>query len=450
MESKQEEVGIMFQCLKCNAQAPKWSGQCGNCFEWNTLEEIVKKKNSSWVAPVSKPMLAKDVDISELPRIQTYSAELNRALGGGLVPGSVVLIGGDPGVGKSTLLLQTISGLSKNNKILYTSGEESLSQIVRRAHRINVSAEQLMLLAETSCQKIFAHVASEKAQVVVLDSIQTLYDEQVSSAPGSVGQVRACAMAAVQYAKQHQVTIFLIGHVTKDGAIAGPRVLEHMVDTVLYLEGERDGRYRIMRAVKNRFGAVNEIGMFGMTAQGLKDLSSPSAIFISQTTLETPGRVVMAAWEGSRPLLLEIQALLDQSAQGQPRRLTVGLESPRVAMILAVISRHLGISTHSFDVFINVVGGIKITETAADLAVLLGLISSLKNIALPQKIMVIGEIGLGGEVRPVPKGHERIKEAIKHGFATIIAPKANAGKFSDSVRVIYVEHVRDAVNTLFQ
>lgn len=438
-----------YQCQTCNAKASKWSGQCSKCLEWNTLEEINQKKHSSWVAPVSKPMLAKEVDISELPRIQTYSKELNRALGGGLVPGSVILIGGDPGVGKSTLLLQTISELSKEQKILYTSGEESLSQIVRRAHRINVPTEQLLLLAETSCQKIFEHVSQEKSKIVVLDSVQTLFDEQISSAPGSVGQVRACAMAAVQYAKQNHVTIFLIGHVTKDGAIAGPRVLEHMVDTVLYIEGERDGRYRIMRAVKNRFGAVNEIGMFGMTATGLKDLSSPSAIFISQSNVDTPGRVVMAAWEGSRPLLLEIQALLDFSSQGQPRRLTVGLESPRVAMILAVMSRHLGIATHNHDVFINVVGGIKITETAGDLAVLLGLISSLKAKALPNKIMVIGEVGLGGEVRPVPKGQERIKEAIKHGFSTIVAPKANSGKFPHA-NVIFVEHVREAVAVFFQ
>ena len=438
-----------FVCQECSYSTQQWKGQCAQCNSWNTLVELATKKHSSWVAEVAKPMLAKDVDIKMLPRIQTYSKEFNRALGGGLVPGSVILIGGDPGVGKSTLLLQTVSHLSLSAKVLYTSGEEALSQIVRRANRIKVSTDNLMLLAETSCQKILQHTTEQKAKYLVLDSIQTLYDEQLSQSPGSISQVRASAMAAVQYAKQNHVTIFLIGHVTKDGALAGPRVLEHMVDTVLYIEGERDGRYRIMRAVKNRFGAVNEIGMFGMAATGLKDLSSPSAIFLSQSNLDTPGRAVMSSWEGSRPILIEIQALLDQSAQGQPRRLTVGLESPRVAMILAIMSRHLGLASHSFDVFINVVGGIKITETAADLAVMLSLISSLKGKALPTKLMIIGENGLGGEVRPVPQGQERIKEAIKHGFTMIVAPKANAGSEQSDIKYIYVEHVRDAVNALF-
>ena len=437
-----------YSCSECNYTTKQWKGQCAQCFAWNTLSEMQSAKHSSWVGVVAKPTLAKDVDIKALPRIMTYSREFNRALGGGLVPGSVILIGGDPGVGKSTLLLQTICHLSQSEQVLYTSGEEALSQIVRRANRIQVNSDQLVLLAETSCQKILEHTTKQKAKYLVLDSIQTLYDEQLSQAPGSVSQVRASAMAAVQYAKQNHVTIFLIGHVTKDGALAGPRVLEHMVDTVLYLEGESDGRYRILRAVKNRFGAVNEIGMFGMTANGLKDLSSPSAIFLSQSNLDTPGRAVIATWEGSRPILIEIQALLDQSAQGQPRRLTVGLDSPRVAMILAIISRHLGLAMHSYDVFINVVGGIKLTETAADLAVLLSLISSLKGKALPQKMMVIGEIGLGGEVRPVPQGQERIKEAIKHGFTTIVAPKANASSPSDNIKYIYVEHVKEAVAAL--
>lgn len=437
-----------FVCSECATTAQQWKGQCAQCLSWNTLEEIKTTKHSSWVASVSKPTLAKDVDVKTLPRVLTYSPEFNRALGGGLVPGSVILIGGDPGVGKSTLLLQTICHLSKIDKVLYTSGEEALSQIVRRANRINVATDNLVLLAETSCQKILQHTTEQKAKFLVLDSIQTLYDESLSQTPGSVSQVRSCAMAAVQYAKQNHVTIFLIGHVTKDGALAGPRVLEHMVDTVLYIEGERDGRYRIMRAVKNRFGAVNEIGMFGMTANGLKDLSSPSAIFLSQTKLDTPGRAVTAAWEGSRPLLIEIQALLDQSAQGQPRRLTVGLDSPRVAMILAIASRHLGISTHSHDVFINVVGGMKIVETSADLAVLLAVISSLKGKPLPQKLMVIGEIGLGGEIRPVPQGQERIKEAIKHGFSIIMAPKSNACSASEGVKFIFIEHVREAIAAL--
>ena len=439
-----------YICKDCSHTSQQWKGQCVNCGAWNTLSEAVNlTKHKSWVASENLPLKADEVDIAELPRVPTNSLEFDRSLGGGLVPGSVVLIGGDPGVGKSTLLLQVLSFLSQNQKVLYISGEESLSQIVRRANRIKVPTKDLLLLAETSVQKIFQNVSKQGAKFIVLDSIQTLYDEQISSTPGSVGQVRACAMSAVQFAKQNNVTIFLIGHVTKDGSLAGPRVLEHMVDTVLYIEGERDGRYRIMRAVKNRFGAVNEIGMFGMTAAGLKDLTSPSAIFLTNSSQEVPGRVVMSAWEGSRPILIEIQALLDQSSQGQPRRLTVGLETPRVAMILAVMSRHLDISTHCHDVFINVVGGIKLSETAADLAVMISLISSLKNKALPNNLMVIGEIGLGGEIRPVPNGQERIKEAIKHGFDFIIAPKANQASNSNKARFVYVDHVRQLYSELF-
>lgn len=458
MTIKKKQAGG-FICRECQAIAKQWAGKCFNCGAWNTLEVMrsssvtAQPATTGWVGDDShaKPVWVKDVDITTLPRIATASPELDRVLGGGMVPGSVILMGGDPGVGKSTLLLQVLAELGQQHAVLYVSGEESLSQIARRAQRAKLNTDRLKLLTETACGAIFHHVHAEKAQIVVMDSIQTLYDEEVAASPGSVSQVRACALQAVRFAKQHQVTIFIVGHVTKEGHIAGPRVLEHMVDTVLYFEGERDGRYRIVRAVKNRFGAVNEIGIFAMTPSGIKDLKSPSAIFLSQSLSEISGRSVMTAWEGSRPILLEIQALIDDCQGSQPRRLAVGLESQRIAMILAVMNRHTGLMTHGCDVFINVVGGMKIIETAADLAVMMALVSSLKNQPLPADLMIIGEIGLAGEIRPIPNGMERVKEAIKHGFKKILLPAANAPKKETYPEVTWhaVDHVKQAVAIFF-
>ncbi len=460
MTTKKKQVGG-FVCRECQAIAKQWAGKCFNCGAWNTMEVMRTSAIQSrphgthggWTgdAGQSQPVWVKDVDITTLPRIATASPELDRVLGGGMVPGSVILIGGDPGVGKSTLLLQVLAELSQQHPVLYVSGEESLSQIARRAKRAKLDTDRLKLLAETACGPIFHHVHAEKAKIVVMDSIQTIYDEEVAASPGSVSQVRACALQAVRYAKQQQVSIFIVGHVTKEGHIAGPRVLEHMVDTVLYFEGERDGRYRIIRAVKNRFGAVNEIGIFAMTPTGIKDLKSPSAIFLSQSLSAISGRSVMTAWEGSRPILLEIQALIDDCQGSQPRRLAVGLESQRIAMILAVMNRHTGLLTHGCDVFINVVGGMKILETAADLAVMMALVSSLKNKPLPSDLIIIGEIGLAGEIRPIPNGMERVKEAIKHGFKKILLPSANTPKTkpNDAITWFAVDHVKQAVSMFF-
>lgn len=373
---------------------------------------------------------ARAVSLSEVPaervqRLNTHDVELNRVLGGGLVTGSLVLIGGDPGIGKSTLLLQTLTAMAQDRPVLYVSGEESLSQIAMRAKRAELAAGDLKLLTQTSMDHILAAMDASKPEVVVMDSIQTLYSPDVSSAPGSVSQLRECALQLVQYAKQTQTSIFIVGHVTKDGHIAGPRVLEHMVDVVLYFEGQQDQRYRMIRAMKNRFGPVNELGIFAMTEKGLKAVSNPSLMFLSRH--EAPGGVVTVTWGGTRPLLVEVQALADQS-QGQPRRVVIGLDSQRLALLLAVLHRHGQVAAFDQDVFVNVVGGLKIQETAADLAVMLAVASSLRHRVLPAQLVVFGEVGLAGEIRPVPFGVERLKEAAKHGFTQAIVPKANVGK----------------------
>ena len=446
----------IYSCTECGGQSPKWQGQCPHCGEWNTLVETVaealpaagKNRYSALAASGRLQQLA-EVEASEVSRTPTGIAEFDRVLGGGLVDGGVVLIGGDPGIGKSTLLLQALAHLSTNRKVLYVSGEESAQQIALRAKRLDLNAREVHLLPEIQLEKIQAVVGREQPDVVVIDSIQTVYSEQLTSAPGSVAQVRECAAQLTRQAKSSGVTIILVGHVTKEGALAGPRVLEHIVDTVLYFEGDTHSSFRLIRAFKNRFGAVNELGVFAMTEKGLREVSNPSALFLSQHGAQVPGSCVMVTQEGTRPLLVEIQALLDDAHSPTPRRLSLGLEQNRLAMLLAVLHRHAGIACFDQDVFINAVGGVKITEPGADLAVLLAIVSSLKNKPLPEKMVVFGEVGLAGEVRPVQRGQERLKEAAKLGFTHAIIPKANSPKHKiEGMEIIAVERVEDAVGKM--
>ena len=389
-----------------------------------------------------------DVKPGDVERTPTGQTELDRVLGGGLVPGSVILIGGDPGVGKSTLLLQTLAMLSEQLNTLYVTGEESLEQVSMRSHRLGLTADKVRLLAETNIEAILTHTQKELPQVMVIDSIQTIYTEMLQSAPGAVAQVRESAAQLVRYAKKTGTALFLVGHVTKEGTLAGPRVLEHMVDTVLYFEGDTSSQFRVVRAIKNRFGAVNELGVFAMTEKGLKEVSNPSAIFLSRHEEQVPGSVIMVTREGSRPLLVEVQALVAESHLGNPRRVTVGLDQNRLAMLLAVLQRHGGIATYDQDVFINVVGGVRVTETAVDLPLLLAALSSLRNRPLPKDMIVFGEVGLAGEIRPVQGGLDRLKEASKHGFKRAVVPKANAPKpgVLEGIEVIAVERLADAVD----
>jgi DNA repair protein RadA/Sms len=425
---------VSYSCTECGATAPKWTGQCVDCGAWNSLTEITAVLTSrpsrfagfAGEGGQNAVQLLAEVVPDEVKRHASGIAEFDRVLGGGLVPGSVVLLGGDPGIGKSTLLLQTLVALGQQHKVLYITGEESLQQVSLRAHRLGHGSSEMSLLAETQVEKILATAQQEQPRVMVVDSIQTVYTEQLQSAPGAVAQVRETAAQLVRYAKHTQTTVFLVGHVTKEGTLAGPRVLEHMVDTVLYFEGDSGSRYRLIRAFKNRFGAVNELGVFAMTDKGLREVSNPSAIFLSRHEDAVPGSVVMVTLEGSRPLLVEVQALVDESHLSNPRRVTTGLENNRLAMLLAVLHRHGGIVTYDQDVFTNVVGGVRVTETGADLAVVMALMSSLRNRTLPQDMVVFGEVGLAGEIRPVPNGQERLMEAAKHGFKRAIIPKANA------------------------
>ncbi|ALP52931.1 DNA repair protein RadA [Candidatus Tenderia electrophaga] len=447
----------VYSCTECGAQQPKWAGQCPDCNAWNAMVEVVAvaapaKSNprfsgyaGSAEAVVQSLAEVKPGDVARTPTGQT---ELDRVLGGGLVPGSVILIGGDPGIGKSTLLLQTLALLSEQLNTLYVTGEESLEQVSMRAHRLNLTADKVRLLAETNIEAILNHARNEQPQVVVIDSIQTIYTELLQSAPGAVAQVRESAAQLVRYAKKSGTALFLVGHVTKEGTLAGPRVLEHMVDTVLYFEGDSSSQFRVVRAIKNRFGAVNELGVFAMTEKGLKEVSNPSAIFLSRHQEQVPGSVIMVTREGSRPLLVEVQALVAESHLGNPRRVTVGLDQNRLAMLLAVLQRHGGIATYDQDVFINVVGGVRVTETAADLPLLLAGLSSLRNRPLPKDMIVFGEVGLAGEIRPVQGGLERLKEAAKHGFKRAVVPKANAPKRGSlqDMEIIAVERLGDAVD----
>lgn len=442
----------IYSCTECGANSPKWQGQCPGCDAWNTLVETIAEKSSGHrfeaLAPTAKLQNLSEIEARETERIATGIGEFDRALGGGLVPGGVVLIGGDPGIGKSTLLLQALSLLSIGQKVLYISGEESGEQVALRARRLSLDTRRLQLMAEINLERILSTLQVEKPQVAVIDSIQTLWSDQLSSAPGSVAQVRECAAQLTRLAKQAGITVILVGHVTKEGALAGPRVLEHIVDTVLYFEGDTHSAFRLIRAVKNRFGAVNEIGVFAMTETGLKGVSNPSALFLSQHGQDVAGSCVMVTQEGTRPLLVEIQALVD-TAHGNPRRLTVGLDAQRLAMLLAVLHRHAGIVCFDQDVFVNAVGGVKITEPAADLAVLLSITSSLKNKALPSKLIVFGEVGLAGEIRPAPRGQERLKEAAKLGFTRALIPEANRPKHAiPGMEVIAVKRVEEAVSRL--
>lgn len=394
--------------------------------------------------------LIKDVELNEAVRIPCGLPELDRVLGSGIVIGSVILMGGDPGIGKSTVLLQVLAQLSQGYKTLYVTGEESLQQVSLRAHRLGLPTNELRLLAETQTERILQIAQQEKPQIMVIDSIQTMFTEMLQSAPGAVGQVRECAAQLVRYAKQTHTALFLVGHVTKEGTLAGPRVLEHMVDTVLYFEGTSDSRLRMIRAIKNRFGAVNELGIFAMTDKGLREINNPSAIFLSRHAQPVAGSVIMATWEGTRPMLVEVQALVDESHVSNPRRVTVGLEANRLAMLLAVLHRHTGIATYDQDIFANVVGGVRITETGADLAVVLAVLSSFKNRPLPLDLLAFGEIGLAGELRPVQSGQERLKEAAKQGFKRAIIPQANAPKGdSYGLEIQAVTYLQEALHGLF-
>ncbi len=445
----------LYACGVCGAQSPKWQGQCLACNAWNSLLETVAEAPATHryqaLAKTASVQKLAAIEASDVPRFSSGMQEFDRVLGGGLVAGGVVLIGGDPGIGKSTLLLQSLAALARERRALYVSGEESGAQIALRAQRLGLMenparASELLLLAEIQLEKIQAAITAERPEVAVIDSIQTLYSEALSSAPGSVAQVRECAAQLTRLAKQMGVTIILVGHVTKEGSLAGPRVLEHIVDTVLYFEGDTHSAYRLVRAFKNRFGAVHELGVFAMTERGLRGVANPSALFLSQHEHRVPGSCVLVTQEGSRPLLVEIQALVDTAHVPNPRRLAVGLEQNRLAMLLAVLHRHAGIACFDQDVFLNAVGGVKISEPAADLAVLLAIQSSMRNKPLPNGLVVFGEIGLAGEIRPCPRGQERLKEAAKLGFSIALIPKANAPKQSiEGLEVISVDRIEQAI-----
>lgn len=441
----------LYVCNACGAVASKWSGQCADCGAWNTLSEQVAEASlrpghKGGYAGEARAVTRLDaVATRDEQRVGTGLDELDRVLGGGLVAGSVVLIGGDPGIGKSTILLQTLTHLAASLPALYITGEESLAQVALRARRLELPMDALQLMAETRVETILATAAAEQPRVMVIDSIQTLFTDALTSAPGGVAQIRESAALLTRYAKQSGCAVFLVGHVTKEGALAGPRVLEHMVDTVLYFEGEADSRYRLIRAVKNRFGAVNELGVFAMTDRGLREVANPSAIFLSRYEQAIPGSVIMVTREGTRPLLVEVQALVDD-AFSNPRRVAIGLDQNRLAMLLAVLHRHGLVSTLGQDVFVNVVGGVRVMETGSDLAVLLAVTSSLRGRALDDKLVVFGEVGLSGEIRPVPNGQERLREAAKHGFTRAVVPAGNAPRQAlPGLEVVAVSRLDEAL-----
>lgn len=453
-----------FVCSQCGARQPQWVGQCPECGEWNTLEEVCEEVNP---APVNASFAAglggaeqalaggevstlAEVSTAPEPRLITGVGELDRVLGGGLVPGSVVLIGGEPGIGKSTLLLQTLAAVSRNHPSLYATGEESLQQVALRGQRLGVADESLQLMAETSVETILATAQQLRPQALVIDSIQTVHTAALGSAPGSVAQVRDSAAQLVRLAKETGIALILVGHVTKEGAIAGPRVLEHMVDTVLYFESDQGSRYRLLRAVKNRFGAANELGLFAMTEDGLRQVRNPSSIFLSRHEQAVSGSAIVVTREGSRPLLLEVQALVADSSLTQPRRVAVGIEPSRLSLLLAVLQRHGGVVTAGQDVFINVVGGVRIQETAGDLPALAAVLSSLRDRPLPANSVIFGELGLAGEVRPVPGGEERLAEAAQHGFKLAVVPAKNAPRRGvKGIEVHTVQRLEQALEVLF-
>jgi DNA repair protein RadA/Sms len=448
-----------FVCNNCGSDYAKWQGQCSDCSAWNTLAEIrlgpvagragAGAGRTGFAGVLEGARVLAEIDLDELPRFSTGAQEFDRVLGGGLVPGSAILVGGDPGAGKSTLLLQTMCHLAAAMDALYVTGEESLQQVAMRARRLQLPVDRLRLMAQTSVEAIVAAAGEYKPRVLVVDSIQVVHMEGISSAPGSVSQVRECAAALTRFAKQSGTVLFLVGHVTKDGSLAGPKVLEHMIDCSILLEGSHDSRFRTLRGQKNRFGAVNELGVFAMTEQGMREVRNPSAIFLDRNGEPAAGSAVMAVWEGTRPLLVEIQALVDESQLGNPRRVAVGLEQNRLAMLLAVLHRHGGLQVGDQDVFANVVGGVKVLETSADLALLLAIVSSYRDRPLPKDLVVFGEVGLSGEIRPVPSGRERLSEAAKHGFRRAIVPRGNAPRGEIAgVQVTAVSRLDEALEAL--
>lgn len=448
-----------FVCNECGADYKKWQGQCTECGAWNSLSEVrlgptptnraAKFEGYAGGASGSKIQTLAEIALNEVPRFSSGTGEFDRVLGGGFVPGSVVLIGGNPGAGKSTLLLQTLCNLARTMPALYITGEESLQQVAMRAQRLGLPTDQLQMLSETSVEAICAIAQKVTPKVMVIDSIQVMHMEDISSAPGSVSQVRESAAYLTRFAKQTGTVLILVGHVTKDGSLAGPKVLEHMIDCSILLEGDNDSRFRTLRGNKNRFGAVNELGVFAMTEQGMREVSNPSAIFLQRAEDAASGSVVMVMWEGTRPLLIEIQALVDDSHLGNPRRVAVGMDQNRLAMLLAVLHRHGGIMVGDQDVFVNVVGGVKVMETSADLALLLAVVSSFRDRVLPQDLIVFGEVGLSGEIRPVPSGHERLREAAKHGFKRAIVPFANAPRDKQlGIEVVAVKNLQEALAAL--
>lgn len=448
-----------FVCNDCGADYKKWQGQCSECGAWNTLSEVrlsqapayrtAKFEGYAGGAAGNRVQKLSEISLQDLPRFGSGAGEFDRVLGGGFVPGSVVLIGGSPGAGKSTLLLQTLCLLAQQMPALYVTGEESLQQVAMRAQRLGLPTDQLQMLSETSVEAICAIAEQVSPKIMVIDSIQVMHMEDITSAPGSVSQVRESAAYLTRFAKQTGTVLILVGHVTKDGSLAGPKVLEHMIDCSILLDGDNDSRYRTLRGHKNRFGAVNELGVFAMTELGLREVSNPSAIFLQRAEDVASGSVVMVVWEGTRPLLIELQALVDDSHLGNPRRVAVGLEQNRLAMLLAVLHRHGGIMVGDQDVFVNVVGGVKVVETAADLAVLLAIVSSFRDSPLPEDLIVFGEVGLSGEIRPVPSGQERLREAAKHGFKRAIVPIANAPRDKNlGIEITAVKNLQEALAAL--
>jgi DNA repair protein RadA/Sms len=449
-----------YVCQECGADYAKWQGQCTGCGVWNRLSEVRlgaaaggrEPRFSGYSGPQSatpQVQVLADIDLAHVPRLSAGAAEFDRVLGGGFVPGSVVLVGGHPGAGKSTLLLQTLCSLAGKIDALYVTGEESLQQVAMRAQRLRLPSDKLKMLAETSVENIVQQAQQHCPKVLVVDSIQVVHLGDIQSAPGSVSQVRECAAYLTCFAKQTGTVLILVGHVTKDGSLAGPKVLEHMIDCSIMLEGSHDSRFRTLRGIKNRFGAVNELGVFAMTEQGLREVSNPSAIFLQRPEEVASGSVVMVVWEGTRPLLVEIQALVDESHLGNPRRVAVGLDTNRMAMLLAVLHRHGGIMVGDQDVFVNVVGGVKVLETSADLALLVAIVSSLRDRPLAPDLMVFGEVGLSGEIRPVPSGLERLREAAKHGFRRAIVPTANAPREKlPGMEVLAVKKLSDVLESL--
>ena len=458
--SRPKDKKSVYRCTECGHLQSKWAGQCPGCGLWNTLVESIEDRAASLPGRFSgyagsagqggtMPVSLAAVDVEEIQRTPCGLEEFDRVLGGGLVPGSAILIGGDPGIGKSTLLLQTVSALSQHHSVLYITGEESISQVSLRARRLSLPCDAIQILAETELERIIGSASAHQPEYLVVDSIQTVYSGLLQSAPGSVAQVRECAAQLVRFAKQTGTTVFLVGHVTKEGALAGPRVLEHMVDTVLYFEGDSSSRFRVIRAFKNRFGAVNELGVFAMTETGLKEVRNPSAIFLSRADEDAPGSVVMVMREGSRPMLVEVQALVDESQLPAPRRVAVGMDNNRLAMLLAILHRHGGVPIFNHDVFVNLVGGLRLSETAGDLAVVLAIVSSFRDRPIPRDWVIFGELGLNGEVRPVQNGEERLREAAKHGFRHALAPARNVIRGQNpGLEVVPVKSLREAIAAL--